>query len=98
MREANTGETTRQRVADRLREEALSAAAIAREFEIDASAAISHVEHIAQSLEHTDEELLVAPPTCEDCGFDDFDDLLNRPGRCPECKSESVEEPAFRIE
>ncbi|RXK48399.1 transcriptional regulator [Halorientalis pallida] len=98
MREAKTDKTTRQRVTDRLREEALPAGAIAREFEIEASAAISHVEHIAQSLEHTDERLLVAPPTCRDCGFDDFDDLLNRPGRCPECKSESVDEPAFRIE
>jgi len=98
MREAKATQTTRQRVADRLREEALSAGAIARDFEVQASTAVSHVEHIAQSLDHTDEQLLVAPPTCRDCGFDDFDDLLNRPGRCPECKSESVEEPAFRIE
>lgn len=98
MREANADRTTRQRVTDRLREEAMAAAAIAREFEIDTNAAISHVEHISQSLEHTDEQLLVAPPTCRDCGFDAFDDLLNRPGRCPECKSESVDEPVFRIE
>jgi len=41
--------------------------------------------------------LLVAPPTCDDCGFDAFDDLVNRPSRCPECKSESVTEPAYRI-
>ncbi|WP_136718112.1 transcriptional regulator [Halorientalis salina] len=98
MREAKTDQTTRERVADRLREEALTAAAIARDFEIQASTAVSHVEHIAQSLDSTDEQLLVAPPTCRDCGFDDFDDLINRPSRCPDCKSESVEEPAFRIE
>ncbi|WP_247008096.1 transcriptional regulator [Halorientalis litorea] len=98
MREAKSSQTTRQRVADRLRTEAMAAGAIAREFEVETSTAVSHVEHIARSLEHTDEELLVAPPTCRDCGFDDFDDLLNRPGRCPECKSESVEEPAFRID
>jgi predicted Zn-ribbon and HTH transcriptional regulator len=42
--------------------------------------------------------LLVAPPECRDCGFTDFHDLVNRPSRCPECKSEGVEEPAFRIE
>jgi len=96
MREATR--TTRQRIADRLRDEPLAAGAIARDFEVEASTAISHVEHIAQSLERTDEQLLVAPPTCRDCGFDDFDDLLNRPGRCPNCKSESIEEPVFRIE
>lgn len=90
--------TTRQRITDRLREEALTASGLAREFEIQASDAITHVQHIARSLEEGDEELLVAPPTCHDCGFDGFDDLLNRPSRCPECKSESIEEPAFRIE
>jgi len=96
MREASR--TTRERITDRLREGALPASALAREFEITASEALSHVEHIARSIEGTDEQLLVAPPECRDCGFDAFDDLINRPSRCPECKSESVEEPAFRVE
>lgn len=96
MREANT--TTRQRIVDRLREEPMAAGAIAGEFEIRTDAALDHVEHIAQSLEPTDETLLVAPPECEECGFDEFDHLINRPGRCPECKSESVAEPAFTVE
>ena len=95
MREASR--TTRQRIADRLREDALAAGAIAREFEIRTSDALDHVEHISQSLDSTDEQLLVAPPTCQDCGFDAFDDLVNRPSRCPECKSESIAEPAYRI-
>jgi len=96
MREVSR--TTRQRIADQLREDALAAGAIAREFEIQTSDALDHVEHIARSLDGTDEELLVAPPTCSECGFDDFDDLTNRPSRCPECKSEAVEEPAYRID
>ena len=98
MREVKADRTTRQRIADRLREEALAAGAIAAAFDIQTATAVTHVEHIAQSLEHTDEQLLVAPPTCRECGFDEFDDLLNRPGRCPECKAESVEEPTFRID
>lgn len=96
MREANR--TTRERIADRLREQPLTASAISREFEITTEAGLSHVEHVARSLEPTTEELLVAPPTCSECGFDGFDDLINRPSRCPECKNEAVEEPAFRIE
>ena len=95
MREASR--TTRERMADRLREEPLTASALAREFDQRTSTALTHVEHIAQSVEHTDEELLVAPPACRDCGFDRFDDLVNRPSRCPECKSEAIEEPAFQI-
>lgn len=96
MREASR--TTRERIADRLRAEPLAASGLAREFEVSADDALTHVDHIAQSLEPTDETLLVAPPECEDCGFDGFDDLVNRPARCPECKSESVTEPAFTIE
>jgi len=91
-------QTTRQRIAAHLRAQPATASALAREFEVDAATALTHVEHISRSLEETDEQLLVAPPTCVECGFDGFDDLVNRPSRCPECKSENVEEPAFRVE
>jgi len=90
--------TTRERIADRLREEALSATALAAECSLSTTVVLDHVEHIAASLEGTDEQLLVAPPACEDCGFTDFDDRVNVPGRCPSCHSESVTPPAFRIE
>jgi hypothetical protein len=96
MREASR--TTRERIADRLREETLAAGELATEFEIRTAEALDHVRHVARSLEPTGEDLLVAPPTCEECGFSEFDDLVNRPSRCPECKSEAVTEPAFRIE
>jgi len=91
-------QTTRQQIAAHLREQPAPASALAREFEIEAAEALGHVEHIARSLDGTDEELLVAPPECVACGFDGFDDLLNRPSRCPDCKSETVEEPVFRVE
>jgi predicted Zn-ribbon and HTH transcriptional regulator len=90
--------TTRERITERLRERAVTASGLAREFEITTAAALTHVEHIARSLEESSEQLLVAPPTCRDCGFDNFDDLINRPSRCPDCKSESIEEPSFRVD
>ena len=90
--------TTRERIADRLREEALAATALAAAFELSTSTVIDHVEHIARSLDERDEQLLVAPPTCADCGFDGFDDPINDPSTCPECRSESIEEPAFVID
>lgn len=96
MREAD--ETTRRKIREELREEPATPSALAVELEITPGAAMSHLEHVSKSIEATDERLLVAPPTCRDCGFDDFDDLLNRPSRCPACKSESVDEPTFTIE
>ncbi|NEU57625.1 transcriptional regulator [Halorussus sp. MSC15.2] len=96
MREADA--TTRERITDHLRETPASPSALATEFDVTASAAIDHVRHIAQSLSASDDQLLVAPPECDDCGFSEFDDPANRPSRCPDCKSESVDEPVFRIE
>ena len=92
-----TERTTRQRIADFLREEPAEAGRLATEFEITTDAALSHVEHIARSLEGTDEQLLAAPPECLDCGFSAFDDLANRPSRCPECRSEDLTEPVFTV-
>lgn len=89
--------TTRQRIADRLRRETMQAGGLAAEFEITTESALAHVKHIAQSLDGEDERLLVAPPECSDCGFSAFDDPANRPSRCPECKNEAIEEPAFKI-
>jgi predicted Zn-ribbon and HTH transcriptional regulator len=95
MRESRP--TTREQIADRLREKPLSASALAHEFEIRTPEALQHVEHISRSLADTDEQLLATPPECRECGFDSFDDLVNRPSRCPECKAESVTEPVFQI-
>ncbi|WP_255148653.1 transcriptional regulator [Halorarius halobius] len=90
--------TTRQRIADRLRRESMQASALATEFEVTTESALAHVKHVSESLSGTDERLLVAPPECRDCGFSAFDDPANRPSRCPECKSEAIAEPTFKIE
>jgi hypothetical protein len=90
--------TTRERIADALRESDATASELAERFSLARSSALSHVRHVARSVDGTAETFLVRPPSCRDCGFDDFDDPLNLPSRCPECKSEAITEPAFRIE
>ena len=90
--------TTRERIADLLRADAATASDLATEFAITSGTAREHVRHIARSLDNTGEELLAIPPECRDCGFDAFDDRANHPSRCPECKSEAIEEPVFTVE
>lgn len=90
--------TTRQRIADALRDGEATPADLAAEFDVTAGEAVTHVRHLARSLEPTDETLLAAPPACRDCGFAGFDDRANRPSRCPECRSEDVAEPTFTVE
>ena len=90
--------TTRERIADLLRADAATASDLAVEFGITAASARDHVRHVARSLDNGDEQLLAIPPECRDCGFDAFDDRVNHPSRCPDCKSEAVEEPVFTVE
>ncbi|QAU12122.1 ArsR family transcriptional regulator [Halorubrum sp. BOL3-1] len=95
-------ETTRQRIADALREEPRTASALATTLSLPTPTVYEHLEHVSKSIADggggdVDEEFLVAPPTCRECGFDGFDDPVNEPSRCPECKCERIEEPAFVI-
>jgi predicted Zn-ribbon and HTH transcriptional regulator len=91
-------QTTRQRMLDALRERPDTPSGLAEEFGVSRGTVLTHVRHLSQTLEGTDETLLVKPPECRECGFDDFDDPVNVPSRCPECKSEGIEEPAFTVE
>ncbi|MFB6123874.1 MAG: transcriptional regulator [Haloferacaceae archaeon] len=90
--------TTRQRLADELRAEAATASSLASTVGVPRNVVFDHLQHVARSLSDADEQFLVAPPACRECGFDGFDDPLNDPSRCPDCKSERVEEAAFKIE
>jgi predicted Zn-ribbon and HTH transcriptional regulator len=90
--------TTRERIAAMLRESAATPSDLSTRLETPRAAVYDHVRHIARSLEANDETVLVAPPTCRDCGFDGFDDPANDPSNCPACRSADVAEPTFRIE
>ncbi|CDK39696.1 hypothetical protein DM2_1358 [Halorubrum sp. DM2] len=94
-------ETTRQRIADALREEPRTASDLAATLSLPTPTVYEHLEHVSRSITEADgdggEEFLVAPPTCRECGFDGFDDPVNEPSRCPECKCERIEEPTFVI-
>lgn len=90
--------TTRQRIADYLRDNDATPSQIADALDVHVDSVYAHVEHVSRSIEGNDERLLVAPPECADCGFSDFDDILSRPSKCPSCKSERIEEPVLRVE
>lgn len=90
--------TTRRRIESLLREDTLTLTALASAVDRPPADVLKHVTHLARSLEHEDGTLLVAPPTCQDCGFDEFDDPANAPSHCPDCRSENLTDPTFTIE
>jgi predicted Zn-ribbon and HTH transcriptional regulator len=57
-----------------------------------------HLAHLARSLPHRGERLVVEAASCVACGFA-FEDRerLTRPGACPRCRSTRIDPPAFRI-
>ena len=90
-------QTRRERIVELLAERVVTPSGLAAELDATPATVVTDLEHVARSLDPEKGELLVAPPTCRDCGFDGFDDPLNRPSRCPECRSESVTEPDVTI-
>ena len=90
--------TTRQRIVDALRGEPATPRELSERLGVPTSVVYDHARHVAKSLANEEEQLLVAPPTCKDCGFSGFDDPLAAPSRCPECKCERLTEPELLIE
>ncbi|QZA87760.1 transcriptional regulator [Salinarchaeum sp. IM2453] len=91
-------QTTRQQLKQLLLQESQTPQQLAEQCDTTSSNVLRHLEHIAKSIDTTDQQMLVKPPQCVDCGFDRFDDRINIPSRCPQCKSETIEDPVFKIE
>jgi predicted Zn-ribbon and HTH transcriptional regulator len=57
-----------------------------------------HLEHIERSARHRGERLAIEPASCLACGFVfEARRKKRRPSRCPECRSEHLEAPRFRL-
>ncbi len=57
-----------------------------------------HLAHLARSLRQSGERLRVEPTRCLACGFVFKDRIrLDKPSRCPECKSERLAPSRFAI-
>lgn len=58
-----------------------------------------HLEHLERSLRREGERLIIEPARCLACEFVfKSRSRLTTPGSCPECRSERIAPPAFRIE
>lgn len=79
-----------------LRKRDATASEASRALGVTESEVYGHLEEFRRSLRHRDESLMVLPPECMECGFSEFTDSLN-PSRCPECRSERLSEPVFKI-
>jgi transcriptional regulator len=89
-------QTVRRRIAEVLRAEELTAHEISQRARVPEREVAEHLRHLEHSLEQTSERLHGSSPHCIKCGFT-FAARHRRPSRCPQCKSERLAPPRFRI-
>jgi predicted Zn-ribbon and HTH transcriptional regulator len=51
------------------------------------------LEHVEKSLRREGIKLTIEPAHCRKCGFVFSKAKFTRPGRCPKCRSDWIEEP-----
>jgi len=58
----------------------------------------THLSHIERSVAARKKKLMIIPSRCTNCGFV-FKNRkrFSRPGRCPHCKSEQIQNPMYKI-
>ncbi len=91
-------ETVRREIISVLRGYGLTAQEISAEVGVPEKLVYDHLRHIRLSLQRSDTPLSVTPAGCRKCGFVfKKRERLTRPGRCPVCRSETIDEPVFEI-
>lgn len=91
--------TIRRQIEAILEGNSLSARDISVEVGIPEKEVYEHLEHIHRSLDREGSHLVVTPAKCKECGFVfKKRERLKKPGKCPICRSESINEPLFKVE
>lgn len=95
---AERHETIRKEILALLLEQTLSAKDISAEVHVSEKDVYEHLEHIGRSTHKTGHHLTVIPAECTKCGFVfKKRERLKKPGRCPVCRGEKIQEPLFSI-
>jgi transcriptional regulator len=92
-------ETLRRRIALLLRETPLTAKELSGHLRIPERDVFEHLEHIRKTMNKGHHRLVMIPARCDKCGFTFTKrGRLKRPGKCPICRSESLQEPLFSVQ
>ncbi|MEW6328320.1 MAG: ArsR family transcriptional regulator [Thermodesulfobacteriota bacterium] len=91
-------DTVRHEIMSLLVGQPFSAREISAELRISEKEVLYHLEHIRMAIRKGKEALLITPPACKKCGFEFRKrERLTKPGKCPVCRSEQIQEPRFSI-
>jgi predicted Zn-ribbon and HTH transcriptional regulator len=92
-------ETLRRRIIALLKERPFGGKELSGQLRVPERDIYEHLDHIRKTMNKGDHKLVVTPAQCEKCGFVFVKrGRLKRPGKCPICRSESLQEPLFSVE
>ncbi len=91
-------ETIRQKIISLLDGKTLSAKDISVEVGVSEKEVYGHLEHIQRTMNTVKHNFVITPAECKKCRFVFRKrDRLKKPGKCPVCRSELIEEPLFYV-
>jgi hypothetical protein len=92
-------ETLRRRIISMLKERPFTGKELSGQLRISEKDVYEHLEHIRKTMNKGPHRLAVVPARCKRCGFVFRKrGRLKSPGKCPMCRSESVDESQFSVE
>ena len=90
--------TLRKEIMNFLEGRILSAKELSGAMGIPVKEVYDHLEHIQRSMSKGEHRLSVLPAECKKCGFVFRKrERMKKPGKCPVCRGESIQEPLFSI-
>jgi transcriptional regulator len=91
-------ETLRKEIISVLKGNSFSVKEISAAVRISENEVYEHLEHIRKTHKR-EHDLIITPAECRQCGFVFRKrEKLRKPGRCPLCRSESIQEPLFSLQ
>jgi transcriptional regulator len=90
--------TIRQQIISLLDGNTLTAKDISADIRISEKEVYEHLEHIRKTVNKAEQRFSIQAAVCRKCGFSFRKrDKLTKPGKCPVCRSEIIQEPLFSI-
>ena len=91
-------ETVRKEIMDILEGRSLSVRDISGSVGVSVREIYDHLSHIQKTISKGEGHLIITPAECKKCGFVFRKrERFKKPGKCPVCRSESIEEPLFSV-
>ena len=91
--------TVRQEMMALLEEGEFSAHDISQILRLREKDVFDHLFHIHRSIFSHEKRLIVTPAACLECGYVfESRNRFTKPGKCPKCRGEHIQDPKYRIE